>query len=332
MKIAIHHRSGSFSEHWINYCKKNAINFKLVNAFDSNIIDQLKGFDVFMWHHHHGQVKDILAAKKILLALQHAGIKVFPDFNTGWHFDDKVAQKYLLEAIDAPLVPSYVFYDRKQALIWARETNYPKVFKLKGGAGATNVKLVKSYSQAISLINQAFGRGFPQFDKWNNFREKVFHKNFSLKNLIKATYRLFILPDISKIIGPEKGYIYFQEFIPNNQFDTRVVVINGNYATAENRIVRKNDFRASGSGQYNYENINMNIIENSFKIAKELKFQSVAFDYILDANNNPLIIEICYGFGTQGIKAAPGYWDDSLTWYTNKFEPERLILEGILGK
>lgn len=332
MKIAIHHNPNSFSEGWIEYCKDKNIDYRIVNAFDNDIISQVKDCDIFMWHHHHGKVEDILAAKKILMALQHAGIKVFPDFNTGWHFDDKVAQKYLLEAIDAPLVPSYVFYDRKQALIWARETNYPKVFKLKGGAGATNVKLVKSYSQAISLINQAFGRGFPQFDKWNNFREKVFHKNFSLKNLIKATYRLFISPDISKIIGPEKGYIYFQEFIPNNKFDTRVVVINGNYATAENRIVRKNDFRASGSGQYNYENINMNIIENSFKIAKKLKFQSVAFDYILDANNNPLIIEICYGFGTQGIKAAPGYWDDSLTWYTNKFEPERLILEGILGK
>src|SRR5690606_15083765 len=104
--------------------------------------------DIFMWHHHHGKVEDILAAKKILLALQHAGIKVFPDFETGWHFDDKVAQKYLLEAIDAPLVPSYVFYNKQQALIWARETKYPKVFKLKGGAGATNVKLVKSYSQA----------------------------------------------------------------------------------------------------------------------------------------------------------------------------------------
>ena len=32
MKIAIHHRQGSFSDRWIEYCKENGINFKIVNA------------------------------------------------------------------------------------------------------------------------------------------------------------------------------------------------------------------------------------------------------------------------------------------------------------
>src|SRR5690606_24969951 len=111
--------------------------------------------------------------KKILFALEHAGIKVFPDFKTGWHFDDKVAQKYLLEAINAPLVPSYVFYDKQQALNWAKKTIYPKVFKLKGGAGSANVKLVRSESEAIKLINIAFGKGFSQFNRLDNFKESL---------------------------------------------------------------------------------------------------------------------------------------------------------------
>src|SRR5690625_3021554 len=67
-------------------------------------------------------MKDVMAARKILFALEHAGVQVFPDFRTAWHFDDKVAQKYLLEAIGAPLVPSYVFYDKEQALTWVRAT------------------------------------------------------------------------------------------------------------------------------------------------------------------------------------------------------------------
>ena len=95
MKIAIHHRLGSFSDRWIAYCEQQNIPFKVVNAFDSNIIEQVKDCDVFMWHHHHGQFKDVLTAKRILFALEHAGVKVFPDFKTGWHFDDKVAQKIL---------------------------------------------------------------------------------------------------------------------------------------------------------------------------------------------------------------------------------------------
>src|SRR5690554_2479023 len=135
MKIAIHQRKGSFSDRWIEYCEKKNIEYITVNAFDNDIIKQVKECDVLMWHHHHGNFKDVLAAKKILFSLEHAGIKVFPNFNTAWHFDDKVAQKYLLEAIDAPMVPSYVFYDKEEALTWADQTSFPKVFKLKGGAG-----------------------------------------------------------------------------------------------------------------------------------------------------------------------------------------------------
>jgi len=165
MKLAIHHRPGSFSDRWIAYCEKKGIDYKIENAFDSDIIQQVSDCDAFMWHHHHEQFKDVITAKRILFALEHAGVKVFPNFKTGWHFDDKVAQKYLLDAIGAPLVPSYVFYDKQEALDWVSKTTFLKVFKLKGGAGSSNVKLIKTQQEANKLIKQAFGRGFPQFDK-----------------------------------------------------------------------------------------------------------------------------------------------------------------------
>ena len=157
MKIAIHKGESDFSDRWIKYCEIHDIEYKLVDAFSNDIIGNLKDCSVFMWHHHHGKYKDVLVAKKILFSLQQAGLKVFPDFNTGWHFDDKVAQKYLLEAINIPSVNSYVFYNKDHALCWAHKTIYPKVFKLKGGAGATNVKLVKNKKQAIEdLMDELF--------------------------------------------------------------------------------------------------------------------------------------------------------------------------------
>ncbi len=64
-----------------------------------------------MWRHHHAHYKDVLTAKRIIFTVESAGMKVFSDFKIGWHFDDKVAQKYLFEAIGGPLVPSYIFYD-----------------------------------------------------------------------------------------------------------------------------------------------------------------------------------------------------------------------------
>jgi hypothetical protein len=36
--------------------------------------------------------------------------------------------------------------------------------------------------------------------------------------------------------------------------------------------------------------------------------QSVAYDFVLDENSKPLIVEMSYGFGTEGIGNAPGSW------------------------
>src|SRR5699024_7887131 len=333
MKIAIHHRPGSFSDRWIAYCKKENIDYKIVNAFDSNIIEQVLDCDAFMWHHHHSHYKDVLTAKRILFALEHAGIKVFPDFHTAWHFDDKVAQKYLLEAIDAPLVPSYVFYDKQKALDWAENTDFPKVWKLKGGAGAKNVKLANNLSEANKFINKAFGKGFSQFDRWGHFKERYNmwrNGKDTFLGVIKGVGRLIIPTDFAKLQSRDKGYVYFQEFIPNNNSDTRVVVV-GNRAAAEKRFVRKNDFRASGSGEYSYDNINLKSISLALEISKTLKLQSVAFDFVEDENLNPLIVEICYGFGTAGISKAPGYWDSELNWHEGKFNPQEWIVEDLVN-
>lgn len=333
MKVAIHHRIGSFSDSWIDYCESNRIDYKIVNAFDSDIIEQVNSCDIFMWHHHHNEFKDVLTAKRILFSLEHAGVKVFPDFKTGWHFDDKVAQKYLLEAIDAPLVPSYIFYDKSEALNWLKNTTFPKVFKLKGGAGASNVKLVRNEKQGIKFVKRSFGKGFSQFDRLANFQDtckKYLAGQVSLVMMIKAIARLFVVTEFAKMQSRERGYIYFQKFIPNNDYDVRVVVINSSVAAAEKRFVRAGDFRASGSGKFSYENIDLTIIKKAFEISKKLGLQVVAFDFIYDGNT-PLVVELSYGFGVGGICNVPGYWDKDMKWHKGNFNPQGWIIDSLLG-
>lgn len=337
MKIAIHHRTGSFSDNWIEYCKQNNINYTLVDCYKSNIISALADCDALMWHHHHAHYKDVLFAKQLLFSLEQAGRKVFPDFNTCWHFDDKLGQKYLLESIGAPLVPTSVFYDKEEALAWAKNTTYPKVFKLRGGAGAANVRLAKNKKEAVRLIRKAFGRGFPQFDRWGNFEEKIrkirIGKEKVFIGLAKGIYRLFASSSYAKMKGNEKGYVYFQDFIPNNNSDTRIIII-GDKAFAIKRMVRANDFRASGSGIIKYEKdeIDTRCINIAFEIAEKLKFQCMAYDFVFDANNKPLLVEISYGFDPRGYTACPGYWDKSLNFHEGVFNPYGWMVEQVLNK
>lgn len=334
MKVAIHHKKGSFSDGWIQYCIDNEINYSVVNAYDNNIIDQLKEFDVFLWHHSHGNYRDKLFAKSLITSLENIGVKVFPNINTCWHFDDKVAQKYLFESIKAPLVPSYVFYDKQTALDWAKQTTYPKVFKLRGGAGSSNVRLVHSYSECTKIIKKAFRKGFnptphlhlayDQFKLWIRGKARFYD--------IAKYIGLFFLPSkyMSKMLPMEKGYVYFQEFIPENKYDTRVIVI-GEKAYGMHRMVRKGDFRASGSSTYDYSPIRRDVLKIAFDTAKKLKLQSAAFDFIYTEADEPLIVEVSYGFGTKGSGQCTGYWNVDLNYIESNMEPEKWIIQELLS-
>lgn len=334
MKIAIHHQVGSFSDRWIDYCKKQNIEYKIVNCYDSDIILQLEDCDGLMWNHYHFNYKDVLFAKQLICSLEQCGKKVFPDFKSCWHFDDKVGQKYLFESIEAPLVPSYVFYTKHDALQWINHTTFPKVFKLRGGAGSANVKLVRTRSQAQGLVNKAFVRGFSQFDRLGYLKDRFGKYQSGRDNLlgiIKGIGRLFIFTEYAKLHSREKGYIYFQDFIPNNLFDIRIIVIAGK-AFAIKRLVRKDDFRASGSGNilYGKENFSDETISLAFKMTDKLQLQCAAFDFVYDAKGNPMVTELSYAFLTSAYDRCVGYWDKSLNFHEGAFTPQDWMVEEML--
>lgn len=319
MKIALHKGSNDFSDYWIKYCDNNDIPYKLVNAYDNNIVEQIEDCNAFMWHHYHDDYRDLLFAKQLLYSLQKKGLKVFPNFDTTWHFDDKVGQKYLLEAIGAPLVPSYVFYTKKEALEWVNRTEFPKVFKLRGGAGSANVKLAKNKNQAIKFVNKAFRKGFTQFDRFGYLKERYSKWRQGKDTFIgvcKGFARLFISTEFSKMHHREKGYVYFQDFIPNNSFDIRVVVV-GDKAFALKRLVRKGDFRASGGGNivYDKNQIDERCVKIAFEVNNKINSQSIAYDFIFDENKIPLIVEISYGYYAPAYDKCEGYWDRNLMWH-----------------
>lgn len=290
MKLAIHQSNWGFSPDWINYCQENNIAYKIVNCYDTTIIEQLKGCDVLLWHHHHSDAKDVLFAKGLLFALEQSGKKVFPEFNSGWHFDDKVGQKYLLEVIEAPMAATWVFYEKTEALAWIEKTTFPKVFKLRGGAGSANVKLIRSKSQAQRMIRKAFGRGFPAYDKWNDLKEQYLRfkqGRLTLLAAVKSIRRLFVSTRFAKTVGNQKGYVYFQEYIPNNDSDIRVITI-GEKAFAIKRMTRPNDFRASGGGVIKFEKelIDERCVKIAFETSQKMDAICVAYDFVFDADRS----------------------------------------------
>lgn len=334
MRLAIHKSNTNFSKDWISYCEVNRINYKIVDCYSTDIIREIDDCDVLLFHHHHTDAKDFLFAKQLLFSVEQAGKKVFPDFNTGWHFDDKLGQKYLLESINAPMVSTFAFFSKEEAISWCNSTTFPKVFKLRGGAGSTNVKLIKTKSEARKIINRSFGKGFSAYDKWGDLSEvlRLYRlKKQSLKDVLKSVRRLFKSTKFARYYGRDAGYVLFQEFIPDNTFDIRVIVID-NKAFAIKRMVRENDFRASGSGfiKYNKQDINIDCVKVAFEVSKKLKTQCIAYDFVFDSENRPLIVEINYGYAHKAYEKCEGYWDDNLTWYESSFNSTNWIIDSLL--
>lgn len=333
MKIAIFNSQSGFHPRWEAYCKEKGIPYKMVDCYANNLIEQLKDCDILLWHHSQNDPRALVAAKPILFALEQAGKRVFPDFNTNWHFDDKLGQKYLLEAIEAPLVHTYTFFEKAKALQWAENTDLPVVFKLRGGAGSSNVKLIKSRRALRRIIRQSFGRGFPNYNGWEGFLD-VYSKwaKGSVKplQLFKSFARVFVPPRFSSVAGREMEYAMFQRFIPDNVFDIRVVVI-AQKAFALKRLVRENDFRASGSGliQYEKHHFDEETIKIALEVAIKLQSQCVAFDFLYE-NGKPLMVEISYGFAVAAYDACVGYWDDQFNWHEGPFNPYGWMIESIL--
>jgi glutathione synthase/RimK-type ligase-like ATP-grasp enzyme len=334
MKIAIHDSPNGFHPRWRAYCEEQGIPYKRVNCHASDIIAQVADCDGLMWHHSQGNPRDLIAAKPILSALEHAGVPVFPDWRTGWHFDDKVAQKYLFEAIGAPLVPTWVFLDRQSALEWIETTDFPKVFKLRGGAGSANVRLARSRAEARRLVSQAFGRGFPNYDAWGSLKERC--RRFRLGQtgpgeVAKGIARFIHPPEFASILDRERGYAYFQEFLPNNDFETRIVTVDRR-AFLWKRFTRANDFRASGSGHLSYGIASTDTVcaEVALRVSEDLGLTCAAYDLLLDRDGQPAISEVSYGFVGAIADPCAGYWTADLTWHPGSFNPQGWMVDALV--
>jgi glutathione synthase/RimK-type ligase-like ATP-grasp enzyme len=337
MKIAIHAQGACWSPRWIEYCKENDLSYTLVDGYSTSIIQELASHELFLWHINNGLFTDLLMARNVLFTAESMGLSVFPNVATSWHFDDKISQKYLLEGINAPLAKTWTFYDLDRADAWLKnQASYPIVAKLRRGSGSYNVQLLHDYHQAIRHCKRMFGKGIhptPAYLADVTNKLKVAGDLRGIIKRLKKAPNFFKWIRIGKKGFPvEKSYAYFQEFLPDNTYDTRISIV-GDRAFGFRRFTRKGDFRASGSGMIDFDPspIDMRCVEIAFQVAQSLQTQSLAFDFVSDADKNPKIVEISFGFLSEAILKCSGYWNRDLEFVKGKFHVEDLILQDLIA-
>lgn len=342
MKIAIHQNKKIFDhsvpwdKEWINYCKKYNISFEIVDCFRNDIIDKLKNFDILVWNFQNYVLQEMLFARSILNVAKNMGLKVFPDFNTAWHYDDKVAEMYLLQSVNAPMPRSWIFSSKEVCDSWIdKEAEFPIISKLRCGSGSHNVKMIDSKDKANAYVKKMFKNGLKStpdlfFKASSNFKTAK-DWNSILKRIKRIPEFLQTLSRARRF-GRERDYAYFQEYIPNNGFDIKVAVI-GNKVSFLIRDIRKGDFRASGGGSVYFDKslVPENVLKSAFEISDKLGFQCMGYDYVVDKHTNEgKIVEISYGFSHKAIMGAKGYWDRDLVWQEEPLNAPAEIIKSLM--
>ena len=258
------------------------------------------------------------------------GLAVYPDWNTCWHYDDKIAQRYLLEAAGLPIAPTWVWFDATAARQWASAAPYPLVLKLASGAGSCNVRLVRTEKEAASWIGRLFGPGV--------FSLSRAASPWSWRTLLGVCAKTLSgrrpLPGVDRW---HRNYVLFQEFLRDNPFDTRITVI-GNRAFGFRRFNRPNDFRASGSGRLDYAPgaIDERFIRLALSTSARLATQSCAIDGLY-RDGEPVLGEISYTYVSCAVQQCPGHWElhgdpetGELVWRDGHMWPEEAQIQDFL--
>lgn len=342
MKVLINQRPGplhttSWVNPWEDFLKENNISYDKIDLLGVNAVETLRNYDVLLWHFGQYVFSEMMETRSILYSAKMMGLKVFPDFKDAWHFDDKVAEMYALQAVGAPIPRSQVYYEMttlKHALEEG-EIEFPIVAKLRTGSGSHNVKLIHNKAQLLHYARRMFGRGYNPapsllYKTSSNIRSSHDKATFMAK-LKRVPEFLRVLKGARKFPN-EKGYVYLQEFIPNDGYDMKVVVVD-NKLSGFNRPIRSHDFRASGGGTFLHDRnlFTENIIQSAFAAADAIGFKCVGFDYVVDNRTGEgKIVEMSYGFSHTAVMGLGGWFDRDCQWHEGSLNAPEELLKNLL--
>lgn len=272
------------------YCHYSDIDFKN-NDYNKKIFLYTSSED------YNLQYKSYI--EDVIYALEMQGAILLPGFKFLKAHHNKVFMEILRDLSNfKPIhnITSKNFGTLEDFLRDEKKISYPSV--LKGSAGATSklVDLIHDTADAKKKIKKISRSKALFHEIWDHGRS-IKHKNY----IKDSKYR-------NKFI--------IQNFIPNMNKDWKVLIFGDKFYVLE-RKVRKNDFRASGSGILSYnKQLPNGLLDYAEGIFNHFKIPFISLDIGYNENNFCLIEFQALHFGTHTIDTSPFYF----TKIKNKWE------------
>jgi len=299
--------------------------------------DQVKQLDLFIYYWGQWDAAHQNAKAIIPIVEKELNIPCFPNTRTCWAYDDKIRQYYLMQSHGFPMAKCWVFWEEDEAVKWAQDAPLPVVFKLSGGAGSKNVILIKDKKSLLRIIEIMFHKGIQdgRLPGRGSLAPRFFAR---IKRYLALKKRYVFSQPIPQYLScpnwkPHKHYVLFQEFLPDNKYDTRVFTV-GDRAYALRRSNRPGDFRASGSHIEDNDptKIDLRMVEKALEISRKMGFQAMNYDFLYTPDKRIKFTEISYATAQwEFYRDQPGYWDSDLNWHQGHYWPQYFELMDALN-
>ena len=265
---------------WTKYrrfLETNGFDYDYLDIHAHDWIDRARSFDVVV-----GLVSNEISyleeiRVKYHLLERYLGKACYPSAEQTLLYENKCLEAYISDVCDLPFAKTHISHSQEDALALVESMRYPLVSKVNHSSGSMGVELVRTPQKARRIVRKAFARNG----------------------------RSIHVPWLR-----QKNYVYFQEFVPNDGYDIRVILA-GNRAFGYYRKVLGGDFRASGMDKVEKRALPEDAIRTAWKARQCLPGPHLVVDMVRGLDGRSVIIEFSIVCQMQ--------------------TPEQLVVDGVPG-
>jgi len=292
---------------YVRFLEYNGLPYEIFDLSAHDWLEKARKFDIFVGILSNNLYHLQEMRRKYFTLETYLGKVCFPSTAHILMYEDKRLESYISNACNIPYARTYISNEKQDAQRLVETLHYPVIHKTDPGSGSLGVELVRDQKQARKIVEQAF----------------------SISG--RATHLLYFR---------QKNYVYFQEYVQNDGYDIRVLII-GNWAFGYYRRVLEGDFRASGMNIIEKRGLPEEAIRIAWRTNQIIKSPMLVVDLVHGLDGKYTIIEfspICQVEkpAQLAINDIPGAYiienDGSISFIEGKFWVHELALREFLLK
>ena len=242
---------------FFRFLKTNSFEHALYDIQRHDWIERAAEFDVIVgiWSCELCFLQEL--REKYYFLEKYLGKQTFPSPDHTLLYEDKRLESYIATLHGIPFPKTYISYSKADALRLIEEPPYPFISKSIPSSGSVGVQLIKNKFEAQTVVNQSFS---------------------PVGRKIHLTY------------ARQKNYVYFQEFIPNDGYDIRVIVVR-NLIFGYYRKTLPGDFRASGMNLVEKRDLPTPAIDLAIRLNEIIRSPILVVDLLHGTDGKFYVIE-----------------------------------------